>query len=163
MKKYKKIILLTLVPSISFLGLPFVASSCDDATNVLNNIASKVNFNIENKTTKIASEIKKEDIKISNFDETKYEANILNLTPSGDTLKVKYQLKDKKTGKTSREYETTITGFKSSQNMPLDDIAKKVTFDVKDKTTKESKDIKETDLTLIILIKKNMKLWLKIF
>ncbi|WP_406614922.1 lipoprotein 17-related variable surface protein [Mycoplasmopsis hyopharyngis] len=106
------------------------------AKELLDLEVAKVGAEVENKATKLASEVKIEDVKFENFGKDKYEVVEAKISKTEETsIEVTFKLKDKTKDLTSEEKALTITGFK---NPPLtveklNDILKNVTVTLKNK------------------------------
>ncbi len=111
----------------------------------------KITVDVENKTEKLAKDIKPEDLKFENYDSNKYNVKDIKIEVKDEkTISVKFKLENKTTKKTSVEKILEISGFKETTTKTpqqlLEEELAKVKVDVENKTEKLAKDIKPEDL-----------------
>ncbi|WP_406618197.1 lipoprotein 17-related variable surface protein [Mycoplasmopsis lipophila] len=110
---------------------------------------AKVKVDVENKTEKLAKDIKPEDLKFEGFG-ANYEisAKSVQKIDGQDKIKVTFKLKVKDLDLTSEEKTLEIDGFKHEETPTelLNAQLEKVTVDVEGKATKYAKDINTTNL-----------------
>ncbi len=106
------------------------------------------NISIRLKTNKKASEVTKDDLIFDKLDTTKYEVTDLQLKVNGDILTVTFKIKDKTSLKVSSEKSITLNNLehKQTEEEILNELAKKVTADVENKSNKLASSITESDL-----------------
>ncbi|ACF07531.1 lipoprotein 17-related variable surface protein [Metamycoplasma arthritidis] len=156
MKKSRKALslLLASVLGTTLFATSVVAAACDNeekptppAENPLDKANESVTLSVEGKETKKASEVKKEDVKASGFDESKFQLTVDSITAEDTKLKVKYTLKSLADNST-KEFEKTIEGFlpETPAENPLDKANESVTLSVEGKETKKASEVKKEDV-----------------
>ncbi|ACF07434.1 Bacterial protein of uncharacterised function (DUF885) [Metamycoplasma arthritidis] len=120
-KKKFSLAIATLLP---LMAASAVAISCVSA---INQDARKVTLDVEGKADKYAKDVTEKDLKAANLDTTKYDLNVVKITPKGTKLVVEFTITDKNSKAVSEKRTFEISGFKSA----VEKVAKQI-LDIKD-------------------------------